>query len=411
MKTHWNLRLGRRRAALALAAALILATQTSAVTIDTYAWLFPRATAVSGADDLTTRLRDDVQTILNAGHLAPARNYYADIDEEYWLFNEPCRIVATLAWAYPHLTAAQRQAARSYVAAELNDLRYVPWNGNPWDNYYLPSNLGTPRERHPSDLAARYNGAWGSPRPTVHVVYGLWLYGYRTGDWATIQAKWSNIKSFYSNHTGQADLYGTMSAHVAMARMADKFGDTSMRTAALANLQTQLNNGTTFANIEANCWNKSPYWVSPYLYMWDSRKEGLLYRGFMFLNLTPEIARYLKENVGAATLQRHNQGKSDFPYWWMMETEHFGRHTGDEGVGFPSEMMGMIMPVERWVAEAPASTLRGYMRSWTNNIGDCYWLEALVSVIEAHGTTTWVDVRTTPGDATPPVAPGNLRIR
>jgi hypothetical protein len=399
----------RAKAVLAAVAMLALSLQAGAVSIDRYVWQFPLAANPSGADDLIQRLRDEVQSILNAGHLAPARNYYADIDEEYWLFTEPCRIITTLAWAYPYLTATQRDAVKAYVAAELSDVRWVPWNGNPWDNYYLPFNVGTLRERHPTDTSTRFDGPWGNARPTVQVIYGLWLYGCRTGDWTTIQSRWSNIKSFYSNHTWQADLYGTMCAHIAMARLAEKFSDTAMRTTALANLQTQLDGGVTFATVESNCWNKTPYWISPYRGMWDSRKDGLVYRGFMFLNLTPEMGRYLKENVSAATLQRHNQGKSEFPYWWMMETEHFCRHTGDEGVGFPSEMMGMIMPVERWVADAPASALRSYMKSWTNNIGDCYWLEALVTVIEAHGAVTWVDVRTqTP--VTPLSAPKNLRI-
>ena len=72
------------------------------------------------------------------------------------------------------------------------------------------------------------------------------------------------------------------------------------------------------------------------------------------------------------------------PYW--------SRWTGDEGLGIPTELMGMIVPIERWVAEASAATLTGYTRSAPMCLGDCYWLEAVVLAIDAAGKTSWEDV-------------------
>src|SRR6185369_4794339 len=46
---------------------------------------------------------------------------------------------------------------------------------------------------------------------------------------------------------------------------------------------------------------------------------------------------------------------------------------------------------------------------------DCYWLEAMVQTIEAHGTLAWVDVRSgapppPPPDTTAPAAVANLAV-
>jgi hypothetical protein len=56
-------------------------------------------------------------------------------------------------------------------------------------------------------------------------------------------------------------------------------------------------------------------------------------------------------------------------------------------------MMGMVFPIERWVAGAGAATLTRYLASAPSCRGDCVWLECLVQTIEAYGQTEWSDVR------------------
>ncbi len=55
--------------------------------------------------------------------------------------------------------------------------------------------------------------------------------------------------------------------------------------------------------------------------------------------------------------------------------------------------MGMIAPIERWVAGASAQTFAGYTRSAPICRGDCYWLEMLVHAIESTGRTEWIELR------------------
>jgi hypothetical protein len=382
------------------ALALFLSGRVSAQTVDItpYAWQFPVVTGAN-ASDMVGRLQEEIQKVLNAGRLTPQRAYYADVGtgEEYWQYMQPGRIITTLAWAYPYLTPAQQTSVKSYVAGELADATHAPWAASP-----MPVTSGTTRrELSPLNRVTFFTPGFATNQPSVHTIYGLWLYGWRTGDWALIQGYWSTIKSMYSARSAQGDIYGTMGAHVAMARLADKFGDSATRTTALSNLQTQLISGLTLSNIESRV--SSKYWPE----MYTSRRAPGVYQGWMFLNLSPEVGRYLHDNVSAATLARNTSGKSQYPLWWLRIPSYFTRWTGDEGIGIPTEMMGMVMPVERWVAQTGASALADYMRSGPTAIGDCYWLESLVLAIEATGSTAWTDVRT---GATPPSTPTNLRI-
>lgn len=381
-----------------VAGLVAMSGRAGAVVIDKYAWQFPEISDVSGADDLIAELQGEVQAILDAGNLAPLYLSHADQQSVgYTLYNEPGRTIVTLAWAYPYLTETQQSAVRAYVANQLNSSDHAPWSAFP-----LPKTAGAPREAHQREKWWYSSSSFGLNRPSVQTIYGLWLYAWRSGDWSTVQAKWSNIKSMYSSRAAQGNLYGSMCAHVAMARLAERFNDSTARTTALANLQAQLDAGVSFATIEGNTQNR---YNSPNMY--DSRQNSTCYRGYMFLCLSPEIGRYLKDNVQTDTLARHDLGKSTFPYWWVLDASYFQRsHTGDEGTGLLPETRGMLFPVERWVVGSDAATLRKQVSSGPNGIGDCYWLEALVQAIEAHGTLTWTDVRG--GPSTPPTAPSGL---
>jgi hypothetical protein len=383
-----------------------------AVDASPYAWEFPAVAGVSGADGLVTELQSEIQRVLDAGRLAPLYLSFADQESVgYTVYQEPGRIITTLAWAYPYLTPAQQTAARAYVNAEFSNPTNAPWgvtaygrNGN--SNFPLPHSAGTPREDHPKERWWYPHADFGNARPFLHTLYGVWLYGHRTSDWTAISNHWAAIKTLYNNH-GTADayrLYGTMGVHIAVLRLADRFGDTAMRTAALNNLQSRLDAGLSFDAVETyargtpgNEW-RSPYGSYPSMY--DPRMDSSTYHGWVFLNLTPEIGRYLHDADAALRTQvlaRHAAGKDTFPLWWLPKASYFNRSwTGDEGSGLVPEVVGMIAPVERWVVQADAAALKSQMRGAPNGKGDCYWLEALVQAIEAHGVVRWADVRRAP---------------
>jgi len=369
---------------------LVLAGSSLAQEIDVsrYAWEFPVITNIRGAEDLIHELREEVQAILDVGHLAPLNCRYGDLMpspvESHFLYQEPGRIITTLAWAYPHLDAKQQQSVRRYVATELEDRRFAPWGEQP-----MPRDVGARRELHPMDHVWGADVKFGQNRPSLHTFYGLWLYAFKSGDWALIQSRWPEIRAAYERRASQGNLYGTMGAHVGMARLAERFQDAETRTSALGHLKMQLQAGTNFAGVENLC--RSNYHRE--YYTPRNANSRALHHGAMFLNISPEIGRYLHDHVREAALRRHTEGKQRFPLWWLVQAPYFCRWTGDESVGLSPEAIGMIAPLERWLIEADAATLRSYARSVPTGKGDCYWLEMLIQAIEAHGTFQWRDVR------------------
>lgn len=478
-----------------------------------YAWSFPKPSVVTGADPEIRLLRAEMGRVLDAlaaGGLAPM--YVSTSDGAslgYTLYNEPSRLITTCAWAYPYLTTTDQTRVDDAVGAMLSGSTDAPWSAFPRPR------TGQARERHPKSQWWYGNPTFGSERQRLHVLYGLWLYAWRSGHWPTA-GQWTSIKNLYGANATRCWMYGTMGAHIAMARFAQHYGDNP--AAYIANLQTDLDRGLDILHLDIDIagnagpnfgqivkdgaavridfvddglplqviggdlvrrqlavqWSllsgggtmtvtnqvigtssasaqlsfsngngvyqvqatlddtqfqktatctvtvaggnqtvsnyqstggigsaKGPYWE-----WYDQRTDGTTVRDWRVLNLTPEIGRYLREDAAllAGITQRHARTWEVFPHWNLgLGCNYFTRNwTGDEGSGFVPEVMGMMMPVARWVLQRDGATLRSYMRGAPACTGDCHWLEALVSAIEGSGTTSWVDVRTV-SNALPPV--------
>jgi hypothetical protein len=357
-----------------------------------YIWEFPAARDIRLPADrqwMLEDLRAEVDKVLAAGHLAPYYFNAGDLHHEgYFLYVAPARILTTLAWAYPHLPAAQQAKVKEYVAKELGNARYAPWAGAK-----LPWAEGTGREGFGKPKGFNFDRWWGMEgqhRPYLHTLYGLWLYGYRSGDWQTIQQYWPQIRQFYIANAARAEIYGEFSAHIAVARLARQFADEATEKAAAENAEKRFAAGRDYAAIEKMS-------LKYFNRLKEQHHNFLRSTNFMLLNLSPEVGRYLKDNLADTVLQKNQAIERAYPHWWFIAPP-YGSWAGNigpdcEGNGLPREIFGMVYPVERWVAGASAETLSGYMASGPDGLGDCYWLEPLVWTIEAHGQTTWVDVR------------------
>jgi hypothetical protein len=383
---------------------------------ETYIWQTPQTVNISTeAQPLIDKLRAEIDKILAAGHLAPLRYNSTDIKlTGLYFYQEPGRIINTLAYAYPYLTQTQQAVVRTYVRAELNTPDYRPWSSAQFMHptqgarreFYRMVGMRPTREWDPDSGIWTTTGAWqwdywwamdGSKRPTFYCLYGLWLYAYLSGDWAVVTDNWTAIKNYYNARKSQANIYGTMGSCIAMARMAYKSSDTAMMNTAIADCNTAL--ALTFSQVDAN---REAYFT-PVGYNYGGNGRGSFHHGWMFLNMVPEVARCIDEGTQrSAVITRNNEGKNRYPVWWSYRAPYFTVWCGEEGVGLPPEIIGMIMPVERWIVKAPAQTLAGYqMANAMCGIGDCYVLEGLVFTISAFGTTQWVDVRTSSGPSGP----------
>ncbi len=366
---------------------------------EAYAWHFPAPDTIRGANDLIAILQWEIEQVLDAGHLAPIRLAFGDLPyEHYFLYQEPGRILTTLAWAWPYLTPTQQARALAYAEAELEHPAFAPWA----NEFTMPRDVGARREWYVSTDLWGLDATFGDFRPRLHTLYGFWLFCYRSGQTEWMKKYYARARDFYFNQNQRARLYGDMCGHLAMARLAHVNGDISARNFALQRLQSELVDGLDVQNKHAFARDGLYGWDGPYDRlptndMYSPRKDGWIYRGFIFLNMGPEIARFLRDSCFGQVQTMHEEGKRILPLWWLMQATYFPRWTGDESVGVPSEAFGMYHPVETWILQTPASQLRRFMRSSPTGRGDCYWIEALVQTIEAHATNTrWLDVRTTP---------------
>ena len=107
----------------------------------------------------------------------------------------------------------------------------------------------------------------------------------------------------------RGNLYTTMCAHVGMARSADMFGDESQVELATENLDNYLNLGLDMedyvdymANYGLSGWN------APYAREYETRKDNWIDRGFIFLHLSPEIGRFLQDELLNEVMARHQGG-------------------------------------------------------------------------------------------------------
>ncbi len=376
-----------------------------------YIWETPITYNVNAPQHLIQELRKEIDTLLKYNNLAPLRVYFGDIMyETYFSYLEPGRVILTLARAYNHLTPAQRTLVGNYIRAELSNPASSLWTHNNINNAHLSRTVGNRREYHMLDQV------WGADnmmnlgfRPVLHTLYGIWLYAYNSKDFAIIQENWNQIKQYYNEFSNrELNLLSGISAAIAVARMSQIMNDSQMLQTVTNHINTYLKFTGLIQSVKNFAYNGFNGWDAPYPYDTD-RGRDLIFMNFFFLNISPEICRFLDDFYQAETIAHHQNEVNKFPLWWIRSVSYWSRWTGDESVGLPSEACGMASPIERWILRRNPSQFLLYTRSHPYCFGDSHWLEMLIDAIELYGQTEWKDVRTF-NDSLPPSAITDLRV-
>jgi hypothetical protein len=357
---------------------------------DRYFWEQPVVNDIATAEVSVEQqlLQSEIQQILDRGALAPLRMNYSDLDfEGYWIYRVRGQVIGTLAKAYPYLTDAQQGQVSDYVQAVL-----ASGDEAPWQSALKAAGEGEERRLHGYALTTgRYphNPAAGST-PTLQVLYGLWLYGERSGDWPTVQRYWPQIKDYYAVHKREPVLYGQISGFIGMLRLAQQFGDTDTVALVEADARAQFSAALDPAVMaERQASTSFAYFTA------DRKVEYFPGQPWMYLDASPEVLRFIAETASLReeAVERLGAFEALYPEWWLHQAPYFTRWTGDESVGLTPEVFGLLMPYHDWLAATDTMQLKTFMRSAPVGIGDLYWIESLVSVIEANGRRCWVDVR------------------
>ncbi|WP_337864531.1 T9SS type A sorting domain-containing protein [Ignavibacterium sp.] len=376
-----------------------------------YIWETPVTYNINVPEELILNLRSEIDTLLKYQNYAPLRVYFGDIIwETYFSYLEPGRVIITLARAYNHLTPSQRTQVGNYIRTLLSDANASPWAHIDINNAHLNRTQGKRREYHKLDQIWGYdNNTNLNFRPVLHTLYGIWLYAFNSKDTAIIQENWNQIKQYYNEFRNrELNLLSGLSAAIAVARMAELMNDAQM----LQNVTNHINSYLTFSGLIQSAknfaYNGFNGWDAPYPYDTD-RARNLIFMSWIFLNISPEICRFLDDYYQQETIQHHLNEVNKYPLWWVRSVPYWTRWTGDESVGLPSEVCGMASPIERWIMRRTPEQFKLYTRSAPYCLADSYWLEMLIDAIELYGQTSWVDVRTY-NDSIPPSVINDLRV-
>ncbi len=380
-------------------------TPTHAQTYNSYVWQYLNPQNISGADDLKTKLDVEVNKVITAGHLAPFYTIYGKASPRFDWYH-PYDTVYTLSLAYPYVSASTQTAIRTYLQNEMRN--YPIWYQNPnvWNFPILPVNVGTGREADnfpPSQKASDFGAlAWGyKDYPHLFGLYALWLYAQNTGDWTYINNNWTNITNFYNAYRGEVSRYYTsIAGAIGMARMARQktASDSAMLTTATNDINAGLTNGKNFTTFGQNIenlfsWQGMGGWVYTRRYF---------YMGWQFLDISPEIGRYMYDDTALKGLVLGTSSTSDYSLdtalyryhvWWMGQAPYFNVVYGEDSQT-PPILKAMIFPVKSWVQKESATQLRQYVDVPDALIGDYYYMQNLTRTIESSGTECWTDINT-----------------
>jgi hypothetical protein len=326
-----------------------------------------------GAEPLKARLVAEVQKVIKAGRLAPFRTLYGEHGLRYH-WREPWQMPYTLGLALPHLPPELQADVKRYLAEEI--AARPPWEGA------LLGPDGT--KRQPDDLPESVFRAIGAGQtPTAFFPYALWVYASRSGDWRTIRANWPVIQQNFQAKVGTRPNFETASGAIGMYRLAVGIDDSAAAARFLKAATDALAACRNFEAVRASAHRAYTGHEN-----WTRESHGVNYA---FFNLTPEIARLIAgdEALAKAAEAYADAGRRTWPLWWMAQAPVGDWGYYGEGCCAGPEQRGMLFNYEAWVRKLPAEQLAMYADVADALIGDCTYMQNLVTAIEAFGTAAW----------------------
>ena len=341
--------------------------------------------------DLAHRLEEEIQRMIDSGHLRPAYGISGNFDRvgrefcgdnllDYYA--NPTDNIYTLLMALPHLSADMQQRTRAYIQAEFN--RFPPQNvshagwqsGTPREPYLMPLEIDQARASFGPRDWTLFDPLEGKYPP--HLFYTLWKYaqtfGGARGLFDSSRARLSPPPSndvlarypfvhntYIAGYTGYLNL----------EQMAGYSETASVRSELnrMLNLRrTNFNKDSPFGQL--NC---DPGNMSDSCYC----KTMNVSRNFMYL--VPELGDYLRANNLAQVQAAVNEYHTVAPYWFATRYEA----TYGEGVTQPLYDYEGMFKARALILKEPAGELVKYLDTPAYPIGDLFYIQNLVLLLSA----------------------------
>ena len=342
--------------------------------------------------NLQTLLENEIQKIVNAGHLRPGYYSAGQFNEMYfWLtdyFNNPGDTLYTLSIAYPHLPSALQSQVRTYLQSEFstyfNPTMYatIGWDtGAAREWMPLPPEVQNDLVNFPKSTTGDYNH-WGWSYPQTNF-YALWKYALNVAPGSALTA-YNLAKTKLQVPTVQPPdgfqampwvQNGYISGYVGFLRLqqlANMTSDASLRSQVSSALDDLIKD-------RVNNFRKDAYYQTATKYI---RRTLNVARNFMFM--VPEFydevnQRSLLSTFTTKVQQAVNEYNTVGPYWFVSRyTASIAESTTQNLYDYPA-----MFQAKAYLLKETQANLIKYLDVPAFARGDLFYIQNLVAVIEA----------------------------
>ncbi|MBC8869390.1 MAG: PQQ-binding-like beta-propeller repeat protein [Planctomycetes bacterium] len=334
-------------------------------------------------EQLRGRLAEEIQKVLDAGHLQPgyynAAQFIARFDHMSAYFQVPADTFYVLSRALPHLPQDQQQALRGYLQQEfaeypLTEVAAYGWQGAPrtWADYPPEAQAMLERVKDSPVLGGR----WMWPFPP-HNIYALYQYAKAgLGDPAQcLKDARSKLElparipeAMLLEHVWQLNMYiAGCEGYLGLQKLADQAPDAEVQA------ERDRLRKLWVEKVEL----KSPWCDASGKRMRQYHKQRInVARCFIWM--TPELGDYLRRHARAKTEQGLAHLNDVAPYWFN------GAFEGTMGEGNLEPLYDLwLMQGRALVLGEPREELDKYLDVPAFARGDLFYILNLVTTLEA----------------------------
>ncbi len=380
----------------------------------------------AAGDELQEKLSEQVQKIVQAGHLLPgfgrsglwdakATNRLGNYLADYW--HNPAETIYTLTSALPLLPANEREPLRQYLAAEFAayptySTGHIGWATGAQRQYHnFPPEVNS--ERSEFTPCGDCN-SWGFPSENP---YASWIYAANFGSAATIYnntvakidtgpqfpqslpymlnseiagyigfLRLGQLANAGENLTAEKTLVNMLILRAALSKYPSALEGTdfeyggykwSVRTYA-PNMPDTLFSVRTIGTL----WSQTPLYgfTTDLLYGLQGGNTGGGYVfGIDYVNLTPELGRFMREYAGEEERDAIADYEHRAPYWFLAEAEE----AAGEAVVRPIYDVIALYQAKAYILEANRAELEQYLDAPIMPAGDLYYIQKLILALKA----------------------------
>jgi outer membrane protein assembly factor BamB len=346
---------------------------------------------------LKSRLEQEISEIVAAGHLKPSYSYVGllsnptrstldDYTLHYW--HNPADIHVVLLRALPHLSTNLQQQVRAYLQSEMAAYSpalysHIGWtDGVQRDPYiYPPTDPRLFTINFGKQPGSQFSG-WGFP---PHNLYALWKYA---------QAGLGNPQAIYAqvddklrariidtpDRPNLTDSYLASFPHVHNAYIAGYRGYIELAKLAgrspseYGPFEAELNRLLTLRAQNLTIFPTPTAAGAP-----DHDYFDTMITAWNFMYLTPELADYLHTHAQTRVSNIVSNYQAIAPYWMVA----LNGETQGENALMPYQQTHSLFQAIAMIRNAPRTELKKYLDTPIVPVGDLYYIDNLVSVLEA----------------------------